>query len=66
MSPGLILLTLLCFVAGIALSIWQTRRRFRARLADRLAHEVEREIARRVVADLRSGKLGAQQPPREP
>jgi hypothetical protein len=53
----------LCFAAGLALSVWQTRRRFRARLADRLAHEVEREIARRVVAELRNGTSG---PPREP
>lgn len=66
MSPGLILLTLLSFVAGIALSIWQARRRFRARLADRLAREIERELARRVVADLRSGKLGTRQAPPQP
>lgn len=65
MSPGLIVITVLCFVAGIALSIWQTRRRFRARLADRLAREVERELARRVVEDLKRGARPAPKP-REP
>jgi hypothetical protein len=62
MSPSLIIVSVLCFAVGIGVSIWQTRRRFRARLADRLAREVERELARRVVADLQRG-AGTARPP---
>ncbi|MDX1495977.1 MAG: hypothetical protein R3352_00325 [Salinisphaeraceae bacterium] len=45
----LILLTLACFAGGILLSRWQTRRQYRAHVAERLAREVEKEIARRAV-----------------
>lgn len=47
-----IILTVIAFAAGLGLSWWQARRRFRRHLADRLAREVEREMARRVLADL--------------
>lgn len=45
-----IALTVFAFAGGIALSWWQARRRFRRQLADRLAREVERELARRALA----------------
>lgn len=46
-----IALTLLAFIGGMGLSWWQARRRFRRHLADRIAREVEREMARRALAD---------------
>lgn len=45
----LIPLTLVCFVGGIFMSRWQARRHYRAHVADRFAHEVEKELARRAV-----------------
>ncbi|HEY0975245.1 MAG TPA: hypothetical protein VGE57_12190 [Solimonas sp.] len=53
MSTELLLLTILAFSIGIGLSLWHTRRRMRAHLAERIAREVERELARRIMADLR-------------
>lgn len=50
MSTPLIVVTVLCFAAGVALSFWHARRRFRARVADRLARAVEQELARRALA----------------
>lgn len=44
-----ITLTVLAFVGGVALSWWQARRRLRRELADRIAREVERDIARRAL-----------------
>lgn len=52
MDWGLVVLTLLCFGGGIFLSRWQARRQFRARLADQLAREVEKVIAREAVSRL--------------
>lgn len=45
----LVLLTIACFAGGILLSRWQTRKQFRAHIADRLAREVEKEIARQAM-----------------
>lgn len=49
MDWGLVLLTFLCFAGGIFLSRWQSRRHFRANVAERMAREVEKELARRAV-----------------
>lgn len=45
----LIPLTLVCFAVGVFLSRWQARKQYRAHMADRVAREVEKEIARRAV-----------------
>lgn len=55
-----ITLTVLAFAGGVALSWWQARRRVRRQIADRLAREVERELARRAL-----GKFAAQASPRK-
>ncbi|WP_420467645.1 hypothetical protein [Panacagrimonas sp.] len=57
-------LTAIAFAAGLGLSWWQARRRFRRHLADRLAREVEREMARRVLADLQTSGLKPPDAPR--
>lgn len=58
-----ITLSLIAFAGGVGLSWWQARRRFRRRVADRLAREVEREMARRVMADLETGERLRRPPP---
>lgn len=56
----MIALTVACFVGGILLSRWQARRRMRRHLAEQIALEVERELARRALA-----RFG-ESPPRTP
>lgn len=63
MTVSLILLTALTFGIGIGLSVWHTRRKMRAELAERLARKVEQELARRIMAEL-SGT--APRPPNPP
>ncbi|QHS09590.1 LapA family protein [Sinimarinibacterium sp. NLF-5-8] len=50
MSWPLVIVMVVCFGIGAALSFWTARRRMRAHLANRMAREVERELARRVLA----------------
>ncbi len=58
MDIGLILLTLLCFVGGIAMSRWQAKRHLRAHMSDRMAQEAEKELARQAVEKIaRQGGL---------
>ena len=52
MTVSLILLTALTFGLGIGLSVWHTRRKMRAELAERIARKVEQELARRIIAEL--------------
>ncbi|MFA5938586.1 MAG: hypothetical protein WC809_04450 [Sinimarinibacterium sp.] len=63
MTVELILVTLACFAGGIALSVWHTRRRFRAHLAERIAREVERELARRAMARFAAQQQDSQERP---
>ncbi|MEQ1439384.1 hypothetical protein AAG565_08470 [Fontimonas sp. SYSU GA230001] len=63
MSAELIVITLVCFAGGVVLSMWHTRRRFRAHLADRIAREVERELARRALNRFAAQQQDSQQPP---
>lgn len=63
MNVELILITLACFAGGVALSVWHTRRRYRAYLAERIAREVERELARRAMARFTAQHRDSQERP---